>query len=136
MIHRISRRIKTTNVFIYRMSLSGELTTPSCVDRDVFQTISHQKLLTWLSVLEYVEVFLEIGACKLWGEVSRWLVIGLIQIFKYVTSPQINCLGFLLHSPKSAPPSTNPVLSSHSLGQFSDWCFFSGTNQASRRPLQ
>ncbi|XP_008308917.1 peroxisomal biogenesis factor 16 [Cynoglossus semilaevis] len=48
------------------------------------QTISHQKLLTWLSVLEYVEVFLEIGACKLWGEVSRWLVIGLIQIFKTV----------------------------------------------------
>lgn len=94
MIHRISRRIKTTNVFIYRMSLSGELTTASCFDRDVFQTISHQKLLTWLSVLEYVEVFLEIGACKLWGEVSRWLVIGLIQIFKYVTSPQINCLGF------------------------------------------
>lgn len=94
MIHRISRRIKTTNVFIYRMSLSGELTAASCFDRDVFQTISHQKLLTWLSVLEYVEVFLEIGACKLWGEVSRWLVIGLIQIFKYVTSPQINCLGF------------------------------------------
>uniref|UniRef100_A0A3Q4HDT4 Peroxisomal membrane protein PEX16 n=1 Tax=Neolamprologus brichardi TaxID=32507 RepID=A0A3Q4HDT4_NEOBR len=47
-------------------------------------SISQQRLLTWLSVLEYVEVFLEMGACKLWGEVGRWLVIGLIQIFKAV----------------------------------------------------
>lgn len=47
-------------------------------------SLSQQKLLTWLSVLEYVEVFLEIGACRVWGEVGRWLVIGLIQIFKAV----------------------------------------------------
>ncbi|MED6285094.1 Peroxisomal membrane protein pex16 [Characodon lateralis] len=44
--------------------------------------LSQQRLLTWLSVLEYVEVFLEIGAGKLWGEAARWLVIGLIQMFK------------------------------------------------------
>ncbi|XP_026233659.1 peroxisomal biogenesis factor 16 [Anabas testudineus] len=47
-------------------------------------SLSQQRLLTWLSVLEYVEVFLEMGACKLWGEVGRWMVIGLIQIFKTV----------------------------------------------------
>ncbi|XP_070685253.1 peroxisomal biogenesis factor 16 [Pempheris klunzingeri] len=47
-------------------------------------SLSQQKLLTWLSVLEYVEVFLEIGACKLWGDVGRWLAIALIQIFKTV----------------------------------------------------
>ncbi|KAM9860759.1 peroxisomal biogenesis factor 16 [Aulostomus maculatus] len=47
-------------------------------------SLSQQRILTWLSVLEYVEVFLEMGACKLWGEVGRWLVIGLIQIFKAV----------------------------------------------------
>uniref|UniRef100_A0A3Q3IJN5 Peroxisomal membrane protein PEX16 n=1 Tax=Monopterus albus TaxID=43700 RepID=A0A3Q3IJN5_MONAL len=47
-------------------------------------SLSQQRLLTWLSVLEYVEVFLEMGACKLWGEVGRWLVISLIQIFKAV----------------------------------------------------
>ncbi|MEQ2296702.1 Peroxisomal membrane protein pex16 [Ameca splendens] len=44
-------------------------------------SLSQQRLLTWLSVLEYVEVFLEIGAGKLWGEAGRWLVIGLIQMF-------------------------------------------------------
>lgn len=47
-------------------------------------SLSQQRLQTWLSVLEYVEVFLEMGACKLWGEVGRWLVIALIQIFKSV----------------------------------------------------
>ncbi|XP_074523430.1 peroxisomal biogenesis factor 16 [Halichoeres trimaculatus] len=46
--------------------------------------ISQQRLLTWLSVLEYVEVFLEMGACKLWGEAGRWMVIALVQIFKAV----------------------------------------------------
>jgi len=30
-----------------------------------------------------VEVFLEMGAAKLWGEAGRWLVISLIQISKY-----------------------------------------------------
>ncbi|TDH17482.1 hypothetical protein EPR50_G00008850 [Perca flavescens] len=45
-------------------------------------SLSQQRLLNWLSVLEHVEVFLEMGACKLWGDVGRWLVIGLIQIFK------------------------------------------------------
>ncbi|XP_072235979.1 peroxisomal biogenesis factor 16 [Leuresthes tenuis] len=48
------------------------------------ESLSQQRLLTWLSVLEYVEVFLEIGACKLWGEVGRWLVVGLVHIFKAV----------------------------------------------------
>ncbi|XP_020511704.1 peroxisomal biogenesis factor 16 [Labrus bergylta] len=47
-------------------------------------SLSQQRLQTWLSVLEYVEVFLEMGACKLWGEVGRWLVITLIQIFKAI----------------------------------------------------
>ncbi|KAM9366793.1 peroxisomal biogenesis factor 16 [Symphorus nematophorus] len=47
-------------------------------------SLSQQRLLTWLSVLECVEVFLEMGAGKLWGEVGRWLVIGLIQIFKAI----------------------------------------------------
>nr|XP_040056420.1 peroxisomal biogenesis factor 16 isoform X1 [Gasterosteus aculeatus aculeatus] len=46
--------------------------------------VSQQRLLTWLSVLEHVEVFLEMGAFRLWGDAGRWLVIGLVQIFKAV----------------------------------------------------
>ncbi|XP_059927772.1 peroxisomal biogenesis factor 16 isoform X2 [Gadus macrocephalus] len=47
-------------------------------------SLSQQRLLTWLSVLEYVEVFLEMGAAKLWGEAGRWFVIGVIQIAKTI----------------------------------------------------
>ncbi|XP_077418871.1 peroxisomal biogenesis factor 16 [Vanacampus margaritifer] len=47
-------------------------------------SISQQRILTWLSVLEYVEVFLEMGSQKVCGEVGGWLVIALIQIFKAV----------------------------------------------------
>nr|XP_020027962.1 peroxisomal biogenesis factor 16 isoform X2 [Castor canadensis] len=47
-------------------------------------SLSQQKLLTWLSVLECVEVFVEMGATKVWGEVGRWLVIALIQLAKAV----------------------------------------------------
>ncbi|KAJ8340525.1 hypothetical protein SKAU_G00351580 [Synaphobranchus kaupii] len=46
--------------------------------------LSEQRLLTWLSVVEYLEVFIEMGACRLWGEVGRWLVIILIQISKAI----------------------------------------------------
>ncbi|MBN3270551.1 PEX16 protein, partial [Polyodon spathula] len=47
-------------------------------------SVSQQKLLTWLTVLEYVEVFTEMGAAKLWGERCRWIVIILIQLAKAV----------------------------------------------------
>ncbi|XP_012930439.1 peroxisomal biogenesis factor 16 isoform X5 [Heterocephalus glaber] len=47
-------------------------------------SLTQQKLLTWLSVLECVEVFVEMGAAKVWGEVGRWLVIALIQLAKAV----------------------------------------------------
>ncbi|XP_003412310.3 peroxisomal biogenesis factor 16 isoform X2 [Loxodonta africana] len=47
-------------------------------------SLPQQKLLTWLSVLECVEVFMEMGATKVWGEVGRWLVIALIQLAKAV----------------------------------------------------
>uniref|UniRef100_A0A8C6RSH6 Peroxisomal membrane protein PEX16 n=1 Tax=Nannospalax galili TaxID=1026970 RepID=A0A8C6RSH6_NANGA len=47
-------------------------------------SLSQQKLLTWLSVLECVEVFMEMGAAKVWGEVGHWLIVALIQLAKAV----------------------------------------------------
>ncbi|KAJ6667201.1 hypothetical protein lerEdw1_017179 [Lerista edwardsae] len=45
-------------------------------------SLPQQKLLTWLSVLECVEVFAEMGAAKVWGETGRWAIIVLIQLAK------------------------------------------------------
>ncbi|XP_060015314.1 peroxisomal biogenesis factor 16 isoform X2 [Lagenorhynchus albirostris] len=50
-------------------------------------SLSQQKLLTWLSVLECVEVFMEMGAAKVWGEVGRWLVVALIQLANHLPTP-------------------------------------------------
>ncbi|KAM6464483.1 peroxisomal biogenesis factor 16 [Liasis olivaceus] len=47
-------------------------------------SLSQQKLLTWLSVLECMEVFAEMGAAKVWGENGRWATIVLIQLTKAI----------------------------------------------------
>ncbi|XP_029438008.1 peroxisomal biogenesis factor 16 isoform X2 [Rhinatrema bivittatum] len=46
--------------------------------------LSQQKLLTWLSVLECVEVFVEMSAQKVWGQLARWAVIILLQLAKAI----------------------------------------------------
>ncbi|XP_064423188.1 peroxisomal biogenesis factor 16 isoform X3 [Latimeria chalumnae] len=47
-------------------------------------SFSQQQLMTWLTVLEYVEVFTEMGATKLWGDAGRWTVILLIHLAKAI----------------------------------------------------
>ncbi|XP_054828008.1 peroxisomal biogenesis factor 16 isoform X2 [Eublepharis macularius] len=47
-------------------------------------SLPQQKLLTWLSVLECMEVFAEMGAAKMWGETGRWATIVLIQLAKAI----------------------------------------------------
>ncbi|KTG06452.1 hypothetical protein cypCar_00049174 [Cyprinus carpio] len=68
------------------------------------RSLSQQRLLTWLSVLEYVEVFTEMGAAKLWGEAGRWLVIVLIQVAKAI----LRCL--LLFWYKSGIQTSPPII--------------------------
>ncbi|NXR31243.1 PEX16 protein, partial [Zosterops hypoxanthus] len=48
------------------------------------QSLPQQKLLTWLSVLECVEVFAEMGTARVWGEMGRWTIIVLIQLAKAI----------------------------------------------------
>ncbi|XP_072448025.1 peroxisomal biogenesis factor 16 isoform X2 [Chiloscyllium punctatum] len=43
---------------------------------------TQQRLMTWLTVLEHLEVFTEMCSAKFWGEKCRWLVIILIQLAK------------------------------------------------------
>ncbi|XP_019626507.1 PREDICTED: peroxisomal membrane protein PEX16-like [Branchiostoma belcheri] len=45
-------------------------------------SLPQKRIMTLLTVLEYVEVFAEIGAARLWGELGRWIVIAAIQIAK------------------------------------------------------
>ncbi|KAM4617996.1 peroxisomal biogenesis factor 16 isoform 2-T2 [Discoglossus pictus] len=43
---------------------------------------SRERLLTWLGVLESLEVFIEIGVARAWGERTRWAAILIIQVLK------------------------------------------------------
>lgn len=41
-----------------------------------------QRIRTTLTIIDYLEVFLEVGARHLWGDVGRWIVIVIIQSVK------------------------------------------------------
>nr|XP_023999344.1 peroxisomal biogenesis factor 16 isoform X2 [Salvelinus alpinus] len=79
--HEISELVYSASNLLVLLN-DGILRKGLC--RTLPMSLSQQRLLTWLSVVEYVEVFLEMGATKLWGEGGRWLVIVLIQITKAV----------------------------------------------------
>ncbi|XP_064867265.1 peroxisomal biogenesis factor 16 [Oncorhynchus nerka] len=79
--HEISELVYSASNLLVLLN-DGILRKGLC--RTLPMSLSQQRLLTWLSVVEYMEVFLEMGATKLWGEGGRWLVIVLIQITKAV----------------------------------------------------
>ncbi|RZF48972.1 hypothetical protein LSTR_LSTR003048 [Laodelphax striatellus] len=45
---------------------------------------SSNSIKTWLTVLEYSEVFVELSARQVYGEKGRWILIATIQLFKCV----------------------------------------------------
>lgn len=46
--------------------------------------LSQDRLMRLLTVLEYIEVFVELAVKKMWGEVGRWIVVTVIQFGKAV----------------------------------------------------
>ncbi|CAI9546434.1 unnamed protein product [Staurois parvus] len=56
--------------------LRKELLKPPSTDEP------RQRLLNWLGILESLEVFLEIGSARVWGDRTRWVAILLIQLLK------------------------------------------------------
>ncbi|XP_062973532.1 peroxisomal biogenesis factor 16 isoform X1 [Elgaria multicarinata webbii] len=74
LVYSASNLLVLLNDWILRKELQQSLPVP----------VPQQKLLTWLSVLECMEVFAEMGAAKVWGETGRWAVIVLIQLAKAI----------------------------------------------------
>ncbi|XP_070616487.1 peroxisomal biogenesis factor 16 [Erythrolamprus reginae] len=74
LVYSASSLLVLLNDWILRKELQRSLPVP----------LSQQKLLTWLSVLECLEVFAEMGTAKMWGENGRWATIVLIQLTKAI----------------------------------------------------
>jgi peroxin-16 len=80
-------RINTSNVLselVY--SLSNLLVLfNDCIIRNTrrLEAVgSGETLKTWLTVLDYSEVFIEVSVKKMWGEKGKWLIIVVLQILK------------------------------------------------------
>ena len=46
------------------------------------QTPSQERLQSLVTIFEYVGVFIEMAAERMWGDVGRWIAIVLVQFAK------------------------------------------------------
>ncbi|KAL3842483.1 hypothetical protein ACJMK2_020490 [Sinanodonta woodiana] len=73
--------------------------------------LSKERLMRWLTVLEYLEVFLELAAHKKWGQVKAWVVIAIVQITKTIIRFALLKHGACIQStPPIAPVDRDAVL--------------------------
>ncbi|XP_069777246.1 peroxisomal biogenesis factor 16, partial [Narcine bancroftii] len=94
LVYSVSNLLVLLNDGILRKELPHSLLMP----------LPQHQLLTWLTVLEHLEVFTEMCSARLWGEGFRWLIITAIQL----TKASLRVLLLLryktgIHAPTMAP---------------------------------
>jgi len=73
LVYFATKMLALLHDLVYRKKMA-EVYTYLWTDRTYFETV--------LTVLEYTEAFLELGATKLWGDIGKWLLIFTLQIIK------------------------------------------------------
>ncbi|GIY04849.1 peroxisomal membrane protein PEX16, partial [Caerostris extrusa] len=95
LIHSASKLLTLVNDSILRKAAGFSINTNSVVE----------KLKTYLAIIEYAEVFVEVGAHQISGTRGKWLTVILLHLIKFT----INCLLLLkynqgiCHSPPIQP---------------------------------
>ena len=74
LVFSASQLLTLLNDGIFREGKSKVTCDMTCVKR--------QRILLWLTVVEYLEVFIELGASRLWGEAGKWIIVVILQIAK------------------------------------------------------
>lgn len=83
----ITGRVSNSNIIselVYSISNLVALFNDNIIRRaqPLYNISSADNIKTWLTVLEYSEVLIEVSAGRVWGASGRWIVITLIQVFK------------------------------------------------------
>ena len=73
LVYFATKMLALLHDLVYRKKIA-EVHTYLWTDKTYFETV--------LTVLEYTEAFLELGATKLWGDMGKWLLIFTLQISK------------------------------------------------------
>ena len=74
LVFSASQLLTLLNDGIFREGKSKVTFDVACVKRN--------RILLWLTVVEYSEVFIELGASRLWGEAGKWIIVVILQIAK------------------------------------------------------
>ena len=74
LVFSASQLLTLLNDGIFREGKSKVTCDVACVKR--------HRILLWLTVVEYSEVFIELGASRLWAEAGKWIIVVILQIAK------------------------------------------------------